>query len=138
MSWSPQSGRGKKRTVFDPGTSGGPPAAAPLPKLVGWLVTFSLDPSGTDFRLREGRNTIGADAGECDITIEGMPSISSKHAVVMVRDEKVLVRDNDSTNGTHVNGKDIFGAGPIELKDRDVLRFGEVECEVHLLELGQC
>jgi hypothetical protein len=50
---------GKAKTVFDPGT-GASEAASPavparrMPKLVGWLVTFSSDPSGQDYRLRRG------------------------------------------------------------------------------------
>lgn len=127
-------GRGKQRTVFDPGLAGaaaGAPAekvpAAPKPKLVGWLVTFSLDASGADFRVREGRNVIGADSADCDIVLSGAPSVSGRHAVLMFREGRFQLRDNDSTNGTYVNGEDVFGQGAVTVKDRDRIRVGEVE-----------
>lgn len=120
---------GKPRTVFDPGTAREPGVAhaAAQPRLTGWLVSFSTDPSGSDFRLREGRNVIGVDAGECEVALTGVTSVSSRHAVIMVRDGKFQLRDNDSTNGTYVNGQDIFGQGAVELSDRDSIRVGEVE-----------
>ncbi len=106
------------------------PAAArgARPRLAGWLVAFSLDPVGTDFRLHEGRNVLGADSEQCDITVrDAASSVSGKHAIVLVRQGRFQICDNDSTNGTRVNGVDIFGQGTVELKDRDRIRLGEVE-----------
>lgn len=134
----------KHRTVYDPGLApetSGPPRASPAraspprvggARLVGWLVSFSLDPSGIDFPLREGRNLLGADP-DCDVVIEGDPAISGTHAVVMYRRGELQIRDSDSTNGTHVNGQDIFGESGVRIESGDRIRVGQVELTVHLL-----
>lgn len=130
----PGTGGSKKRTVFDPGLADGKTAAPQqLPKLVGWLVTFSLDPSGTDFRLREGRNVIGADPDECDLVIKNDDSVSGQHAVVMFREGQFQIRDNDSTNGTYVNGRDIFGEGAVMIQNLDRIRLGNVELVLYAI-----
>jgi len=138
---APAASGGKKKTLFDPGVAPASQAPAPaartsgghLPRLAGWLVTFSHDQSGADYRLREGRNTIGADPSECEVAIIEDPSISSKHAVVMIRGGKLQIRDNDSTNGTFVNGEDIFGEASKILKNLDRVKFGSTECLLVML-----
>jgi hypothetical protein len=138
------SGGSKKKTLFDPGIGSAPSEAAPavrtsdghLPRLAGWLVSFSHDRSGVDYRLREGRNTVGADSSECEIAIAEDPSISSKHAVIMIRGGKCQIRDNDSTNGTFVNGSDIFGESSKILNDGDQITFGSTDCLLVMLPRG--
>jgi len=133
----------RHRTVYDPGLaleapepSRAAPARSSSPRageqrLVGWLVSFSLDPAGVDFRLREGRNVLGA-GGDCDIVVEGDAGISEVHATLMYRRGELQIRDNDSTNGTYVNGEDIFGKG-VRLETGDRIRLGQVDLTVHLL-----
>ena len=128
----------KKKTVFDSASAaaGGAvqPARGPESRLVGWLVSFSLNPAGSDYRVREGRNTIGADAEECDILISESPTVSSRHAVLMYRDGKFLLRDSDSTNGTYLNGRDIFGEGAVPVSNLDRIKFGNVECALYAIQ----
>lgn len=90
-------------------------------KLVGWLVSFTMDPLGIDFHLYEGRNSIGADAG-CDIVVPGDPAVSGRHMTILYRMGTFKFKDEFSTNGTFVN--DVF----IEegnLKDGDQIKIGE-------------
>ena len=140
---SPGAPSGKARTVFDPGTAGpslgpgtrsGSSPRTPLPRLAGWLVTFSNDPSGVDYRLREGRNTVGCDEATCDIVIADDPSVSSQHAILVFRDGTFQIRDNDSTNGTYVNGQDIFGKGAVSLKNLDRIRLGKTEVVLYAIQ----
>ncbi len=128
---SAPSGRG--RTVFrSPDAPSGPaetlvpaPASAPVAArptaqsafpspLVGFLVSFSLDPNGQHWPVRFGRTSIGTEVG-CEIVIAA-PGVSGRHAEVMVRDNKgvpkIWVSDNNSTNGTQLNGSDIFTDRP--------------------------
>jgi hypothetical protein len=131
---------GKAKTLFDPGVApedavegpGTGASSARLPRLVGWLVTFSLNPSGLDFQVREGRNVIGADP-DCEIAIKGDPAVSGSHAVLVFRDGQAQIRDNDSQNGTYVNETDIFGKGAVTLMDGDTLKLGSTEFELYLL-----
>lgn len=120
----------KSKTIFDPGPATNPQAQ--LSKLTGWLVSFSLTPSGDDFRLREGRNIIGSEAVGSDIVVRDQ-SLSAKHAIIICRDGHIQLRDNDSTNGTYVNGEDIFGKGAVDLGNLDVVRFGRVEFRLFTL-----
>ena len=130
----PSGGRPKARTVFDPGSSGAAQAAVQAQaRLVGWLVTFSHLPAGEDYRLREGRNILGADPAECDVVVPNDPSISSKHAVIVYREGQLQIRDNDSTNGTYVNGVDIFGKGGVPIKNLDVVRLGKTDFTLYTL-----
>lgn len=125
----------KGKTVFDPGVAApGTQKKEVLPKLVGWLVSFSHDSSGVDYRIREGRNVIGADHGECDVAVTEDQSISTKHAFLMYRDGRFQLRDNDSTNGTYVNEQDIFGEGSVTLNDGDKIRFGGTECTLFVID----
>jgi hypothetical protein len=90
-------------------------------RLVGWLVTYSLDPMGVDFKLYEGRNIIGRDMN-CNITINDS-TVSATHAVILFRSGKYSISDQQSSHGTFVNGEDIE-LEPRYLKDGDIIRMG--------------
>lgn len=89
-------------------------------KLVGWLVSYTLDPLGQDFKLREGRNIIGSDQA-CDIVIPDN-QVSGKHLTILYRMGEFKFKDELSTNGTFVN--DTFVEEGV-LKDGDVIRIGQ-------------
>ncbi|MBO4587605.1 MAG: FHA domain-containing protein [Bacteroidales bacterium] len=103
-------------------------------RLVGWLVTYSLDPNGTDFRLYEGRNIIGKDFS-CGVCINDS-KVSSQHAILLYRNEKFRIKDNLSTNGTIVNGVDIDDESVV-LNDGDVIQIGETILLFRTAELTQ-
>jgi hypothetical protein len=114
------------------GTAGsGGPILAPLGeqaspfgrKIVGFLVTYDLNPMGTVFNLYEGRNIIGRVAPANVLIQSG--TVSDKHAIILFRDEKFYLSDELSTNGTHVNGESIDER--IKISDRDEVRFGEIK-----------
>lgn len=91
-------------------------------RLVGWLVTYTLDPYGIDFRLFEGRNIIGKDFS-CGVCIND-PKVSSQHAILLFRNDKFRLKDNLSTNGTMVNGEDIDDDSVV-LHDGDIIQVGD-------------
>lgn len=101
-----------------PGTGAGPRYER---KLVGWLVSYTLDPLGVDYRLYEGRNIIGRDA-DCNITVAD-GSVSAKHAVLLYRG-KFSITDQQSSHGTFVNGVDIE-LEPHYLSDGDEIKVGK-------------
>lgn len=109
---------------------------ADLKKLpvVGWLVSLTGKHKGEDFRIREGKNTIGS-LPTSDICLQD-DHISSKHAninYVVKGDERVFVLvDLDSTNGTYLNESE----EPIyheELVDNDTITFGTTKCKFKCL-----
>ena len=106
-------------------TNGQPPARSryrQTRKLVGWLVSYSLDPMGVDFKIYEGRNIIGRDL-DCSITVND-PTVSAKHAVLLFRSGKYSIKDNQSTHGTFVNDVDI-DLDSYYLTDGDVIKMGK-------------
>ncbi len=90
-------------------------------KLVGWLVTYSFDELGMDYKLYEGRNIIGRDV-DCNITVND-GRMSGKHAVLLFRANKYSLTDSQSSHGTFVNDEDI-DLEPRYLKDGDIIRMG--------------
>ena len=88
-------------------------------KLVGWLVTFTNDEFGQDYKLYFGKNKIGTAAG-CDIIITD-PSVSGEHTTILFRDNEFLIKDHFSTNGTKINGVTIDEG---KLTDGDELKLG--------------
>jgi len=91
-------------------------------RLVGWLVTYTLDPNGIDFRLYEGRNIIGKDF-TCGVCLND-PKVSGQHAILLFRNDKFRLKDNLSTNGTFVNGEDIE-VDSVVLHDGDIIQVGD-------------
>lgn len=91
-------------------------------RLVGWLVSYSMDPMGIDFKVYEGRNTIGRDI-TCNITVED-GTITGKHATILFRNGKYKIKDEMSTHGTFVNDNDIED-DQFDLDDGDMIKIGQ-------------
>jgi hypothetical protein len=91
-------------------------------RLVGWLVTYSIDPLGIDYKLYEGRNVAGRDA-DSQITVNDK-TVSGKHATILFRAEKYKIKDELSSHGTFVNGEDIEEE-TVELHDGDIIKLGD-------------
>lgn len=91
-------------------------------------LRFREDDRERILRLREGSSTLGSSA-EADLRIEA-EGVSRRHASLVVRDDRLLVLDLDSKNGTRVNGERVQRA---ELRAGDRVAFGPVECGVEHL-----
>ena len=73
-----------------------------------------------DYTLKEGdRLTIGRHPDN-DIVPKDA-AVSHHHAVIERKEEKVILVDKGSKNGTFVNGKKVKSA---ELNDEDIVKFG--------------
>lgn len=95
-------------------------------KLVGWLVSFTHDPFGTDYRIFEGQNTIGRETSST-IRIIHDKSISSRHATLLVRGGSFFVKDELSANPSYVNDQEVPPGSTVQLKDGDRIRFGATD-----------
>jgi predicted component of type VI protein secretion system len=58
------------------------------------------------------------------------PLISKRHCALLVRDNKVFVRDFDSTNGTFVNERQL--KGELQIQNGDSLKAGPLAFRVHI------
>lgn len=93
-------------------------------KITGWLVSFTIDPMGVDFRIYEGNNTIGR-APENAITITTDSTISSKHANILHKKGSFWIKDEMAANGTFVNGEELEIEKAYAIKDGDEIRLGD-------------
>ena len=129
----------RQGTVFigPSGAPAGPAQESAQSPLAGFLVSYTRAPHGDFWPLRYGRNTLGTDAN-CEVRLSG-EGVSGAHAAVMVRPAegapRVYVSDKDSTNGTFVNGADIYNDKPT-LAHGDRVRVGDVELVVVLVPRG--
>ncbi len=85
-------------------------------KIVGWLISYSRNQDGVDFRVRAGFNRIGAHPA-CDLVLED-ETVSGSHAVIVFRDGRCLIKDELSRNGTFVNGVEITEARVLQNYDQ--------------------
>lgn len=113
--------------VVDPRVQAAPqpptfPPPAAVPRLAGWLVTFSHSPRGDDYRLEEGCTTVGRGA-QCDVRVPSDGALSGHHATILVEGDTCEVKDEGSMGGTLVNGRKVW-AGKMDLPDRAELRMG--------------
>jgi len=98
-------------------------------RLVGWLVSFDLDPAGKDFKIFEGRTKIGRNSAN-NIIID-KPEISDDHVLLLSRDNKIIIQDQLSANGTYLNGKKVDER--TELKDDDVIKLGSISFKIKII-----
>ena len=102
-------------------------------KILGWLITYSKNRDGVDFRLRIGHNRVGAHPA-CDIVVDD-DTVSGSHAVIVYRDGRCLIKDDLSRNGTFVNGVEITEART--LQNYDQIRVGNTTLTFVASESGQ-
>jgi hypothetical protein len=117
--------QGVEETPNQDGDSDHIPVGAPRAtrKMVGWLVSYTLDDMGVDYRLYEGNNTIGRDTNN-SIIIKQDSVISSKHINILFRKDRYWIRDEMSANGTLLNGEDLDLDKVYELHDGDLIKIG--------------
>jgi len=87
----------------------------------GLLMVFSSNSDNTEWKTIEIGNkteiSIGRDS-ESDIVLDHV-SVSKKHAIIQIIDEKCRLVDNNSTNGIIVNGQRI--SHQYKLQEKDVI-----------------
>lgn len=86
-------------------------------------VHFQL--TADQFQRYGGNITIGRKSGVAHLVIDNT-SISKAHAVISINNGIVSVRDNNSSNGTSVNGTRLAAGQQLTLNAGDQLQLGEV------------
>ncbi|GIL45272.1 hypothetical protein Vafri_2552 [Volvox africanus] len=82
--------------------------------------------------LREGTLDVGR-VDPCDIVLP-VPTVSSRHAILTIEGDKVLVIDVNSTNGTTINGNEIKAMDYVELPVGGEVVFGDEFLAKFILE----
>ncbi|TKD07505.1 FHA domain-containing protein [Polyangium fumosum] len=108
---------------YGPPPMGGGPVggAANRAVLSGSLGIFTFNP-GTEMR-------VGRDAATCQIVVNE-PRVSGSHAVVKFENGQLFVRDENSNNGTSINGNRIPPLVWTPVSPGAMLRFGPIEFNV--------
>ncbi|MDO4460025.1 MAG: FHA domain-containing protein [Clostridia bacterium] len=74
---------------------------------------------------------VGKSSAQSDFQINGNSTVSRLHAVITRRDGKFFIADNNSTNGTFVNGEKV--SGETEIKDGDIIRLSDEDLTFNVL-----
>ena len=86
------------------------------------LKGMSGSVAGQEFPLDQEQVSIGRSADNSIVVIDS--AVSSHHCAVMREDNRYVLRDLGSTNGTRLNGRDVKES---PLNPRDLVTVGEVE-----------
>ena len=102
--------------------------------VAGWLVALTGKYKGEDFKIREGKTSIGSDPSNDVVLTEDY--ISTRHATIKFVEkdgERIFIlTDLDSSNGTFLNDSE----EPIareELVDNDTVTFGQTRMKFKCL-----
>ena len=90
-------------------------------RIVGWILSYTLDPMGVDYRIYEGNNSIGREPGN-SITITKDTTISGKHSNILYKKGKFYIKDEMAANGTFVNDEELEIEKAYPLKDGDIIK----------------
>lgn len=111
---SPPSDEGLEKLSSAPpgiGSEGAPSGAtmvlSTVPSYTAWLVVRKGANQGSVYDLKEGRMTIGSDAGN-DVQLEHA-SVSESHGMIRVNQDSYLLFDMGSSEGTWLNGSPVTG-----------------------------
>ena len=74
--------------------------------------------TGETFELNEGENTLGR-SPSADITIKNNKTISGKHMSIIVEDERLYLKDLNSSNGTFIENQKIQGGVRVTIGEKD-------------------
>jgi hypothetical protein len=105
---------GLSLTQGDPRSGGMPTTTTPFARLIG--------PGSSSFNLAQGANYVGR-SSHCDVVL-GDPVVSRTHARIVIGPNKGSIRDEGSSSGTWVNGRQVTES---QLADGDLLRLGDTE-----------
>lgn len=95
----------------------------PSRKICGWIVSFTIEPMGIDFRIYEGINTIGRDP-ENTITVSDDMSVSGKHVSILSKKGRFYIKDEMSANGSYINNVELEVGKTYDLNDGDEIKLG--------------
>jgi predicted component of type VI protein secretion system len=106
----------------DVATSGEPANRLPMTRPAAWLIGDS-----TRVGLFTGENILGRGADVIDVDL---PTISRRHARIVIHDGAITIEDLGSKNGTWVDDERL--TGPRTLSDGNVVCLGRVRLTVFL------
>jgi pSer/pThr/pTyr-binding forkhead associated (FHA) protein len=83
--------------------------------------------NGEKIYIEKDEFKIGKSKLHADYAIENNNAISRIHVVVLKRNGACFLKDNNSTNGTYIEGRKVQPGEEILLKDEMKVKFGDEE-----------
>lgn len=91
--------------------------------IFGEIAIYVRDEEFTTKKISNQKITIGRDPSKANVIILE-PIISKSHCTIFVKEEKIFIKDNDSTNGTFLLNNDVR-IKEQEVKENDVISLGK-------------
>lgn len=88
---------------------------------------------GTYQKTVETAIILGKEKAVCDVCIPKDNTVSRIHCRISRRGNEFFIEDQDSSNGTFVNGVRVLKK-PVELVEGDVIKMGRTQLAFHILE----
>lgn len=106
---------------------GGKKKGAVLAKL--HVMVARRDLEGVEVKIYTNKTSIGRDPRLCDVLLydeDEVSSVSGVHCTIQYDRGQFLITDDNSSNGTEVNGNPLSANSPQILKDGDVIVLGDI------------
>ena len=101
-------------------------------RLVGWLVSYTWEPMGEDYRLFDGKTLVGRDSA-MDVSLPD-ETVSRIHSVFNYRNGVMKILDIFPANNTEVNDE-VIDDGALFIGDGDIITIGQTELMLKLIEI---
>ncbi len=120
-------------TVGTPGMEGSPTVGVTSPQPGGYgmkvvLTRLGKGETGTYNANVSGSFTIGRSASKSKLAFPDDTALSGLHCTLLSKENHLYIKDNDSTNGTFVNGVPV--SGQHELEQDDTILIGSYEYRI--------
>jgi len=115
---------GDAQPISGPGGAAAPPPAGPVYRLI-W--------KRREIELAEGENILGRDR-DAVVWLDS-PTVSRRHARIVVSGDQAMLEDLGSRNGTWIGGRKV--TGPVRLSDLDEVKLGSVVTVFRVFEAGE-
>ena len=92
---------------------------------------FVREKTGEKIFIDKEEFKIGKSKVHSDYSIENNSAISRVHVIVIKRGEDCFLKDNDSTNGTYVDGDRLEPGREVQLKENMEIKFGDEDFVFH-------
>lgn len=107
-----------------PPTATAPAEPAPAPRRLGFFMT-RLN-TGERFQVL-GRRFVVGKSKHSTFQVKDTATVSRSHAILSVNDNACTIMDDESRNGTFVNGERLESGVPRRLSDGDTVRLSDVD-----------
>ena len=93
------------------------------------LTVYRPGESALEAKLDTGAYVIGA-SKDCHVRID-RPDISGRHAQVIIRDNKIIIMDLGSSNGTFIGNDQIYSGEPRDISNGATVHIGRTKVTIY-------